>query len=224
MKRILISMAVWLVALLSAFAQFSVPQLPYAYNALEPYFDSTTMYIHLNNHHASYVSKLNESLADYPELQKKSLDEILANLNELPTKIQTAVRNTGGGHYNHSLFWRVLAPAGSTKMSGKLTKLINKNFGSVDKFKLEFEKAATSQFGSGWAWLVKEPSGKLSVSSTANQDNPIMADAKIKGKPVLALDVWEHVYYLKYQSKRAAFAQAFWNVVNWDEVEKLLFE
>jgi Fe-Mn family superoxide dismutase len=224
MKRILISIAVWLVALVSSFAQFSVPELPYKYDALEPYFDSTTMYIHLNNHHASYVNKLNTTLADYPELQKKSLDEILGNLNELPVIIQTTVRNTGGGHYNHSLFWKILAPAGSTKMSNKLSKILKWNFGSVDNFKLEFEKAATSQFGSGWAWLVKEPSGKLTISSTANQDNPIMADSKVKGKPDLALDVWEHAYYLKYQSKRAAFSQAFWNVVNWDEVEKLILE
>lgn len=204
--------------------QFKQTPLKYKYNALEPYIDSVTMYIHFNNHHATYVNNLNKALEKYPELYKKSLAELLQNLEKLPADIQTVVRNSGGGHYNHDLFWTLMAPAGSTKMSANLEKSLVANFGSVELFKAEFEKAAAARFGAGWAWLIKEPSGKLRIISTANQDNTLMPGSDVKGKPVLTLDVWEHAYYLKYQSKRAAYIKAFWQVVNWNEVERLLME
>ena len=204
--------------------QFKQTPLKYKYNALEPYIDSTTMYIHFNNHHATYVNNLNKALEKYPELYKKSLAELLQELDKLPADIQTVVRNSGGGHYNHDLFWTLMAPAGSTKMSANLEKSLVANFGSVDLFKAEFEKAAAARFGAGWAWLIKEPSGKLRIISTANQDNTLMPGSDVKGKPVLTLDVWEHAYYLKYQSKRAAYIKAFWQVVNWSEVDRLLME
>ena len=158
----------------------------------------------------------------YPELYKKTVAELLQNLNELPVDIQTSVRNSGGGYYNHNFFWSVLAPAGTANMSPKLEKILVNDFGSIDAFKSEFEKVATSRFGSGWVWLIQENSGKLRIISTPNQDNPLLPMAEVKGIPVLTLDVWEHAYYLKYQSKRAAYSKAFWNVVNWTEVEKLI--
>lgn len=222
MKRISLLLFSTLILSTGIFAQYSLPTLSYEYNSLEPYIDSTTMYIHYNNHHAAYVNNLNAALKNYPELQKKSLIELLLNLHELPRDIQTVVRNNGGGHYNHTLFWSLLAPAGSTKMSNKLKKELEKNFKSVDAFKNTFEKAATSRFGSGWAWLIKDNNGKLHIVSTANQDNPNMSVAEAKGTPILALDVWEHAYYLKYQSKRADYIKAFWKIVNWSEVERLL--
>lgn len=224
MRKIILTLSVWIVSLIAAMAQFQLPSLPYKYSALEPYIDSTTMYIHLNNHHAAYVNNLNKALEKYPDLQKKSLEELLKTLDKLPADVQTAVRNNGGGHYNHSLFWKVLAPAGTTSISPALEKKIVANFGSVDNFKAEFEKAALSRFGSGWVWLIKTGDGKLKIESTPNQDNSLMPIAAVKGKPVLALDVWEHAYYIKYQSKRAAYAKAFWNIVNWNEVEKLVNE
>ena len=201
--------------------QFKLPDLPYKYNALEPYIDSTTMHIHHDLHHAKYVSNLNEAFVKYPDLYKKDLLELIQNINELPVDIQKTVRNNGGGVYNHSFFWKIMAAPESAPMSPALTKLLTDNFGSVDAFKAEFEKAAINQFGSGWAWLIKEPSGKLRIISTANQDNSLMSTADVKGKPILTLDVWEHAYYLKYQNKRPAYVKAFWNVVNWTEVEKL---
>lgn len=205
-----------------AFGQYKLPDLPYKYNALEPYIDSTTMHIHHDLHHSTYVSNLNKALEKYPELYKKDVLELIQNLNELPSDIQAVVRNNGGGVYNHSFFWKIMAAPGTAPMSAKLEKTLIANFGSVDAFKAEFEKAAIGRFGSGWAWLIKEPSGKLRIISTANQDNPLMSNAEVKGKPVLTLDVWEHAYYLKYQNKRAAYAKAFWNVVNWTEVERLI--
>lgn len=222
MKRIILSLSVIFLVILSLSAQYSLPKLSYSYSALEPYIDSTTMYIHYNNHHAAYVNNLNAALKNYPELQKKSLAELLQNINILPVEIQTAVRNNGGGHYNHTLFWSLLAPPNSTKMSKKLKKELERNFQSIDNFKAEFEKAATGRFGSGWAWLIKDNNDKLQIISTPNQDNPIMPFAEVKGTPILTLDVWEHAYYLKYQSKRADYIKAFWEVVNWVEVEKLL--
>jgi len=207
---------------LFCFGQFKLPDLPFKYNALEPYIDSTTMYIHYNYHHAAYVSNLNKTLEKYPELYKKDIIELIQNLDVLPTDIQTPVRNYGGGYYNHSFFWSVLAPAGTAPMSSGLEKILVDNFGSIDVFKTEFEKAAANRFGSGWAWLIKESSGKLRIITTANQDNPLMPVSKIKGTPVLTLDVWEHAYYLKYQNKRTAYIKAFWNVVNWTEVERLI--
>ena len=211
-----------IVVSISSFAQFKQAPLPYKYSALEPYIDSTTMYIHYNLHHATYVSNLNKALEKNPELYKKSLVELIQTLNTLPADIQTAVRNNGGGVYNHSFFWEIMAPAGTANMSPKLEKILIDNFGSVDAFKAEFEKAAAGRFGSGWVWLIKEQTGKLRIISTPNQDNSLMPNAEIKGKPVLALDVWEHAYYLKYQNKRAAYAKAFWSVVNWTKVEQLI--
>ena len=224
MKQVILILALILTSLLSSFAQHKLPGLPYKYSALEPFVDSTTMYIHINNHHAAYVNNLNKALEEYPELQNKSIEELLKKLNKLPDNIQKVVRNSGGGHFNHCLFWRVLAPTETVFMSAKLEKVIMKNFESVDAFKAQFEKAATSQFGSGWAWLVKLPSGKLRIISTNNQDNTLMPTAEVKGKPILTLDLWEHAYYLKYQSKRATYIKSFWNIVNWAEVEKLYNE
>ncbi len=224
MKRINIILLLLIIAAVSASAQFKQTPLPYKYSALEPYIDSTTMYIHFNTHHAAYTDKLNKSLEKYPELYKRDIIDLMKNISELPADVQTSVRNNGGGFYNHAFFWTIMAPAGSTKISAKLEKKLVENFGTVDNFKAEFEKAATSRFGSGWAWLLKDASGKLKISSTANQDNSYMAVADVKGVPVLALDVWEHAYYLKYQSKRAAYTKAFWNVVNWTEVERLIGE
>ncbi len=224
MRQILITVAVWLMSLLYASAQFTLPALPYKYNALEPYIDSTTMYIHLNNHHAAYVTNLNKALLNYPDLQKKDIQQLLADVSKLPEDIKTAVRNNGGGHYNHSLFWKLMAPAGSAPMSNALEKRLADGFGSVDAFKTKFEAASLSRFGSGWVWLLKDVDGKLKIKSTANQDNSLMDLVESKGKPILALDVWEHAYYLKYQSKRAAYVKAFWSVVNWTEVERLLNE
>lgn len=222
MKRLFLLLLPALMFTVNISAQYSLPSLPYAYDALEPYIDTQTMNIHYNNHHATYVKNLNEALSKYPDLQTMPLTDLLKNINSLPADIQVAVRNNGGGHYNHSLFWTLLTPAGSSKMSDRLEALIKKNFGSTDNFMKEFEKAATGRFGSGWAWLIKEPNGTLRIISTPNQDNPIMSVAEIKGNPILALDVWEHAYYLKYQSKRADYIKAFWEIVNWDRVEELL--
>lgn len=218
MKRIILLSSLLLLAVPAIFSQFTLPKLAYSYDALEPYIDKETMNIHYNNHHATYVKNLNDALKDYPQYQKKEVADLLKNLNTLPSGIQTAVRNNGGGHYNHTLFWANLAPAGSTQMSSDVKKALEDNFGSVDAFKSAFEKAATGRFGSGWAWLIKDDKGKLQIVSTANQDSPIMPFAEVKGTPILALDVWEHAYYLKYQSKRADYIKSFWQVVNWDEV------
>jgi len=222
MKRFKSVMFLLLTTTLLCFGQFKLPALQFKYNALEPTIDSTTMYIHYNFHHAAYVNNLNKALEKYPELYKKDIVELIQNINELPAGIQTAVRNNGGGYYNHSFFWSILAPAGTAPMSPKLEKILVENFGSIDAFKAEFEKAAVGQFGSGWAWVIKEKTGKLRIISTPNQDNSLMQKAEVKGKPVLTIDVWEHAYYLKYQNKRIAYVKAFWNVVNWTEVEKLI--
>jgi Fe-Mn family superoxide dismutase len=188
---------------------FSLPALPYAFDALEPHIDRLTMEIHHDRHHKAYVDNLNKALPG----TTKSIEEILASVSSQPV----AVRNNGGGHWNHSFFWNVLAPAKESKPSAALAKQIDTDFGSFDAFKAEFAKAATSRFGSGWAWLIKKD-GKLVISSTPNQDNPLMDLAEVKGKPILALDVWEHAYYLKYMNKRADYIAAFWNLVNWDFV------
>ncbi len=194
---------------------FELPALPYAYNALEPYIDAQTMEIHHTKHHQTYVTKLNEALALHPELVDKSLDWLLMNLNEVPEDIRPAVRNHGGGHWNHSIFWEIMKPAGSGLGLGDLATAIESTFGSFQSFQEAFIKAATTQFGSGWAWLVKDSSGKLSVISTANQDNPMSQGLK----PIMGLDVWEHAYYLKYQNKRPDYITAWWSVVNWEKVE-----
>ncbi|QHS22772.1 superoxide dismutase [Virgibacillus sp. MSP4-1] len=196
-------------------ANFELPELPYAYDALEPHIDKETMNIHHTKHHNTYVTKLNAALEGHADLQDKSLEDLLGNLDAVPEDIRTAVRNNGGGHANHSLFWTVLSPNGGGEPKGEVAEKINAKFGSYDKFKEEFKAAATGRFGSGWAWLVVN-NGDVEITSTPNQDTPLM-----EGKtPILGLDVWEHAYYLKYQNKRPDYIAAFWNVVNWDEVEK----
>jgi len=192
-----------------------LPALPYANNALEPHIDELTMQIHHDRHHGAYVNNLNAALEGHADLQAKSLHDLLANINSVPENIRTAVRNNGGGHANHSLFWETLSPNGGGQPTGALADAINKKFGNFDAFKEAFGKAATTRFGSGWAWLVVD-NGELAVLSTANQDNPVM-DGKTA---ILGLDVWEHAYYLKYQNKRPDYIGAFWNVVNWAEVNK----
>lgn len=195
---------------------FELPQLPYAYDALEPHIDKETMNIHHTKHHNTYVTNLNNAIAGNEELSSKSVEEIIANLEAVPEAIRTAVRNNGGGHANHSLFWTLLSPNGGGEPQGDLATAINAKFGSFASFKEEFTKAATTRFGSGWAWLVVN-NGELEITSTPNQDSPIM-----EGKtPVLGLDVWEHAYYLKYQNRRPDYIGAFWNVVNWEEVARL---
>ncbi|QTM99841.1 superoxide dismutase [Sediminibacillus dalangtanensis] len=196
-------------------AKFELPELPYAYDALEPHIDKETMNIHHTKHHNTYVTKLNGAVEGNSDLENKSLEDLLSDIDSVPAKVRTAVRNNGGGHANHSLFWTVLSPNGGGEPSGELADKINSKFGSFDKFKEEFGNAATGRFGSGWAWLVVN-NGELEITSTLNQDSPIM-----EGKtPILGLDVWEHAYYLKYQNKRPEYVSAFWNVVNWDEVAK----
>ncbi|HEY4602649.1 MAG TPA: superoxide dismutase [Cerasibacillus sp.] len=194
---------------------FELPKLPYAYDALEPHIDKETMNIHHTKHHNTYVTNLNGALEGHADLQGKSLEELISNLDALPESIRTAVRNNGGGHANHSLFWNLLSPNGGGEPSGELADKINETFGSFDKFKEEFEAAAKGRFGSGWGWLVLNK-GNLEIMSTPNQDSPIM-----EGKtPLLGVDVWEHAYYLKYQNRRPEYLSAFWNVVNWEQVEK----
>lgn len=191
-----------------------LPPLPYPANALEPHIDEQTMNIHHDRHHNTYVTNLNAALESAPELQGKSIEELISNLDEIPENIRTAVRNNGGGHANHSLFWQIITPGGGGTPGGNLASSIDRDLGGYEKFKEDFTKAATTRFGSGWAWLVTDSSGKLSVTSTPNQDNPLM-----EGKtPILGLDVWEHAYYLKYQNKRPDYIAAFWNIINWDEV------
>jgi len=192
-----------------------LPALPYAHDALVPHIDAQTMEIHHGRHHATYVNNLNAALEAHADLQDKSVEELISNLDALPEGIRTAVRNNGGGHANHTLFWEILSPNGGGAPTGELADAITAAFGSFDNFKAEFAKAATTRFGSGWAWLTAE-GGKVAISSTPNQDSPVM-----EGKmPILGLDVWEHAYYLNYQNKRPDYIAAFWNVVNWDEVSK----
>lgn len=192
-----------------------LPDLPYAPNALEPHIDEQTMNIHHDKHHNTYVTKLNSALESHSDLQNKSVDELISDLNAVPEDIRTAVRNNGGGHSNHSIFWKLLSPNGGGEPKGEVADAIKSKWGSFDKFKEEFGATATGRFGSGWAWLVLN-NGELELMDTLNQDSPIM-----EGKtPLLGLDVWEHAYYLKYQNRRPDYVAAFWNVVNWDEVEK----
>ncbi|MGB3259834.1 superoxide dismutase [Paenisporosarcina sp.] len=194
---------------------YELPQLPYAYDALEPHIDKETMNIHHTKHHNTYVTNLNNALAGHDDLLSKSVEELIANLDAVPESARTAVRNNGGGHANHSLFWELLSPSGGGNPSGALAEAIDAKFGSFDAFKEEFAKAATTRFGSGWAWLSVN-NGELELTSTPNQDSPIMEGAT----PILGLDVWEHAYYLNYQNRRPDYIGAFWNVVNWDEVSK----
>ncbi len=192
---------------------FELPKLDYAYNALDAHIDALTMDIHHSKHHAAYINNLNNAIKG-SALETQGLEEILKNVSAHAP----VVRNNGGGHYNHNLFWKVLSPNGGGVPKGDLADAINKYFGSFDKFKELFSAAAATRFGSGWAWLVKKDNGELVISSTPNQDNPLMDVAEIKGVPVLAIDVWEHAYYLKYQNRRPDYIAAFYNVINWDEV------
>lgn len=193
---------------------FELPKLPYAYDALEPHIDKETMEIHHTKHHNTYVTKLNDAVKG-TDLESKSIEDIVKNLNSVPDDIRTAVQNNGGGHYNHSLFWELLTPNASEPL-GEVVDAISSTFGSLDKFKEEFAAAAAGRFGSGWAWLVVD-NGQLAIVSTPNQDNPI-SEGKL---PILGLDVWEHAYYLNYQNRRPDYINAFWNVVNWDKVNEL---
>lgn len=194
--------------------KYELPALPYAFNALEPHIDALTMEIHHDRHHATYVNNLNAAL-EGQDVADQSIEELVANLDKLPEGIRTAVRNNGGGHANHSFFWQILSPNGGGAPTGEIAKAIDDTFGSFDQLKAQFADAAVKRFGSGWAWLVVKD-GKLAVTSTANQDSPLTDGAT----PVLGLDVWEHAYYLNYQNKRPDYISAFWNVVNWDEVNK----
>jgi Fe-Mn family superoxide dismutase len=200
---------------------YELPPLPYPKEALEPHIDAATMEIHHDKHHGAYVTNVNKAIAGKPDLEKKSVEELISNLDAVPADIRGAVRNNGGGHANHSLFWKLLAPKAGGAPSGPLAEAINASFSSFDSFKTQIEEAATKRFGSGWAWLVVN-NGKLEIGSTANQDNPLMgkAVAGIEGRPIFGIDVWEHAYYLKYQNKRADYLKAIWNVVNWAEVTK----
>ena len=199
---------------------FSLPNLPYAPDALEPHIDKMTMEIHHGKHHNAYVTNLNKAIEGKQDLESKTIEQLIHNLAKVPEDIRGAVRNNGGGHCNHSLFWTLLSPKGGGAPQGKVADAINQSFGSFDAFKEQFAKAATTRFGSGWAWLCVQQ-GKLAVGSTPNQDNPIMDVSDFKGIPILGIDVWEHAYYLKYQNRRPDYITAFWNVVNWDAVAKL---
>ena len=192
-----------------------LPKLPYDFAALEPHIDAQTMQIHHGKHHQAYINNLNTALEKHPDLQSKSVEELCRGINSVPEAIRTAVRNNGGGHWNHSQFWKWMGPGAGGAPTGALGSAINSAFGSFDKFKEEFAKAAVGRFGSGWAWLIDE-GGKLSIVSTPNQDNPLMEGKR----PILGVDVWEHAYYLKYQNRRPDYVAAWWNVVNWNEVSK----
>lgn len=194
---------------------FTLPDLPYAFNALEPHVDARTMEIHHDKHHAAYVNNLNAAIQG-TEHEGKSLEELLANISKLPA----AVRNNGGGHWNHTLFWEIMSPDGGGEPTLDVASKINKNFGSFDEFKKQFAQAAATRFGSGWAWLCVDADDNLFITSTPNQDNPLMDVAEKKGQPILGLDVWEHAYYLHYQNRRPDYVTAWWNVVNWDEVNR----
>lgn len=197
------------------FAEYKLAALPYAADALEPVIDAATMNIHYGKHHQAYVNNLNAQIKSFPELDHLPIEQVLAQIS----KYNPAVRNNGGGHYNHSLFWQVMAPTDKTgEPSNALNQQIEADFGSLVKLQEQFNAVAATRFGSGWAWLIVTPEGQLKVTSTANQDNPLMDVAEVKGTPILALDVWEHAYYLKYQNKRGDYSQAWWQVVNWNEV------
>jgi Fe-Mn family superoxide dismutase len=195
---------------------FQLPALPYPFNALEPHIDARTMEIHHDKHHAAYTNNLNKALEEFPDLQSKSIEQLLGSLDSVPEKIRTAVRNNGGGFANHNLFWEIMGPNKGGEPSGDLAKAISSAFGSFAAFKEQFAAKGVGQFGSGWAWLVAEPGGGVSLTSTPNQDTPLM-----QGKtPLLGVDVWEHAYYLLYQNRRPDYIAAWWNVVNWDEVAR----
>ncbi len=195
---------------------FELPKLPYAYDALEPHIDAQTMEIHHSKHHQAYTNNLNSALEKFPDFQTKTIEDLLTKVDSLPGDIRTAVRNNGGGFYNHNLFWANMSPKGGSVPTGALAKAIDAAFGDFTAFKNTFSTAAATRFGSGWAWLIKHEDGKITVTSTPNQDCPISEGCK----PLLTLDVWEHAYYLKYQNRRGDYISAWWNIVNWDEVAR----
>ncbi|HXV86523.1 MAG TPA: superoxide dismutase [Gemmatimonadales bacterium] len=198
----------------------TLPSLPYAFEALEPHIDAQTMQIHHGKHHQAYVTNLNAALDKHPELHQKPLEELLRSIETVPEDIRAAVRNHGGGHHNHTLFWTIMSPKGGGEPKGKLAKALSEAFGDFAKFKADFTQAATTRFGSGWAWLVVTTAGALAIESTPNQNSPLMEQKT----PVMGLDVWEHAYYLKYQNRRPDYITAWWNLVNWSEVERRLSE
>lgn len=193
-----------------------LPPLPYAYNALSKVIDGETMTLHHDKHHATYVKKLNDALKQYPDLQIRSVESLLRNLNGLPENIRTTVRNNGGGHFNHTMFWQIMSPTGGGQPTGAIAAEIDQTFGSFDTFKKQFNQAGSDRFGSGWVWLVRNPQGQLQIITTPNQDSPVMDGFY----PIMGNDIWEHAYYLKYQNKRAEYLDNWWNVVNWSEVNK----
>jgi Fe-Mn family superoxide dismutase len=195
---------------------YELPKLPYPYDALEPHIDARTMEIHYTKHHQAYITNVNNALKDHPDLEKKTVEDLIGNLNDVPENIRTVVRNNGGGHANHSFFWQIMGPGKGGAPKGKLADDINAAFGSFEAFKEKLAAAGVGRFGSGWAWLIKNKSGKLEITSTPNQDSPLMEG----NAPLLGVDVWEHAYYLKYQNRRPDYIKAWWNVVNWDEVAK----
>jgi superoxide dismutase, Fe-Mn family len=201
---------------------YELPKLPYDYNALEPHIDARTMEIHYTKHHQAYVTNLNNAIKGKADLEGKSVEDLIRDLNSVPEDIRTAVRNNGGGHANHSFFWKIMGPKAGGEPKGKLADDIKSTFGGFDQFKEKFADAGVKRFGSGWAWLIKNKSGKLEIVSTANQDSPLMGKAIVgaEGTPVLGVDVWEHAYYLNYQNRRPDYIKAWWNVVNWDAVAK----
>ena len=194
----------------------SLPPLPYDYSALEPYIDAQTMTLHHDKHHGTYVNNLNGAIEKHSELGSKSVEDLLRNINSVPEDVRTVVRNNGGGHMNHSMFWQIMKPKGGGPPTGRIADEIKKAFGSFEEFQKQFNDAGTKRFGSGWVWLVRSKAGKLEVISTANQDNPVMDGHH----PIMGNDVWEHAYYLKYQNRRPEYLAAWWNVVNWDEINK----
>jgi Fe-Mn family superoxide dismutase len=208
-----------LVHLFPHIVPFELPPLPYTVDALEPYIDAQTMQIHHDKHHQAYITKLNEALAKDEALHHQTIDALLMNMHTFSEVSRTAVRNQGGGHWNHSFFWTLLKK--DTAPTPAIQKAITKNFGSMETFKKDFEKAASGVFGSGWAWVILTGEGKLVITTTANQDNPLMSITSQRGKPIMGIDVWEHAYYLKYQNKRAEYLNAYWNVLNWNRVEEL---
>jgi Fe-Mn family superoxide dismutase len=201
---------------------YELPKLPYDYSALDPHIDARTMEIHHTKHHQAYITNVNNAIKGKPDLEKKSVEDLIRDLNSVPEDIRTAVRNNGGGHANHSFFWKIMGPKAGGEPKGKLADDIKSTFGGFDQFKEKFSAAGVGRFGSGWAWLIRNKSGKLEIVSTANQDSPLMgkAIAGVEGTPILGLDVWEHAYYLNYQNRRPDYIKAWWNVVNWDAVAK----
>ena len=201
---------------------YSLPSLEYSVDALEPHVDARTMEIHHGKHHQTYIDKLNEALEGHSDLSEKSIDDLITDLSALPESVQTAVRNNGGGHYNHTFFWQCISPNGGGTPTGELSNAIDATFGNFEAFKNEFFQAAITRFGSGWAWLIKQEDGSLAVTSSPNQDNPLMRGIADRcGTPILGLDVWEHAYYLNYQNRRPDYVAGFWNVVDWERANSL---